>query len=234
MKRHIPIILSLLVLYSGAARGSSLWVKADVAQAEVFLDGVSVGRTPLAIASIAAGQHKVRLVHEGFQEASRDVEIPETGLTRIFITMEPVAPTPPVLPVTVPAWHQHKTTTCTGKLTIAEDGLHFEANDKQDVFNIPWKSITILTRGMGSAPDVQWDLPGEACGLRVDTQDRNYGFLIYEETPELAKLSPAQIKKNQILLAAKPTEKIFRLAWQIWLPMFKASAPQAAPGTAAK
>ena len=223
MNRRLMITMPLLFLYVSSARGSVLWVKADVARAEVLLDGTSAGRTPLVIDPITPGLHELRLVHEGFQEAIRTVDIPASGLTRVFITMEPVSAPAAVLPQTVLALHQHKAGICTGTLTVAEDGLHYEAIDKKDIFHIPWKAINLLTRGMGSMPNVQWAFTGEYCGLRVDTADRNYGFLIYEETPEMAKLPPAKRgEKVTFEMASKPTEQIFGLTWQVWLPLFKA------------
>jgi hypothetical protein len=224
MKRNLLIILTLFVFWTGVTSASTLWIKADVANAEVFLDGSPVGRTPLAIDPIAPGQHQLRLVRDGFKEATSTLDIPASGLARVFITMEAVSAAPATLPQTVPALHQHKAGVCAGTLVVAEDGLHFEAADKKDVFHIPWKSINRLTRGMGSAPNIQWALPGEQCGLRVDAEDRNYGFLIYDETPEIAQLPPDK-KGDKVTfeMASKPTERIFNIAWQIWLPIFKAT-----------
>jgi hypothetical protein len=106
-------------------------------------------------------------------------------------------------------------------LTVTAEGIRYEADDRQDVFDIPWKAMTTVTRGMGSLPNVQWSLTGEYCGLRIDTPARNYGFLIYEETPEIAKLPSAKRGDAVTLeMASKPTGRVFDLVWRIWRPLF--------------
>ena len=60
---------------SAADGPGSLLVESDPAGAAVYVDGQPAGETPLKIASIASGVHRVRLVRLGFLENSRVVTI---------------------------------------------------------------------------------------------------------------------------------------------------------------
>jgi len=60
---------------SAADGPGSLLVESDPAGAVVYVDGQPAGETPLKIASIATGVHRVRLVRLGFLENSRVVTI---------------------------------------------------------------------------------------------------------------------------------------------------------------
>lgn len=222
MKQKLCLCCIFVLAGLGAASAAGLRIKSDVAGAAVFLDDASVGQTPLRLDSVTPGQHTLRLTRPGFQEASKSVEVSESGITRVFVPMTAVEDPPPKLPQTFPALHQHKTGVCCGKLTVSETGIRYEANDGQDVFDLPWTGMTTVTRGMGALPNVQWGLTGEYCGLRIDTSTRNYGFLIYEETPELAKLPSAKLGDAVTLeMASQPTTRVFDLVWRIWLPLFK-------------
>jgi hypothetical protein len=221
MKTRIIACIVLAMAGIGVAAAAGLQIKTDVAGVEVYLDDASVGQTPLRLDSVTAGRHELRLSRDGFLEASRSVEVPESGLAKVFVPMTAVELAPPVLPQTFHALHQHKAGVCNGTLTVTAEGIRYEADDRQDVFDIPWKAMTTVTRGMGSLPNVQWSLTGEYCGLRIDTPARNYGFLIYEETPEIAKLPSAKRGDAVTLeMASKPTGRVFDLVWRIWRPLF--------------
>ncbi|MBI5495486.1 MAG: PEGA domain-containing protein, partial [Deltaproteobacteria bacterium] len=58
---------------SGGARGGALSVTASH-KATVYLDGRQVGRTPLRLSGVAAGDHRVRVVVDS--KASRELVVP--------------------------------------------------------------------------------------------------------------------------------------------------------------
>ena len=53
----------------------ALSVASNPVGAEVFIDGRFAGRTPLSVASLAAGDHRVRIVKDGYLENSRLVNV---------------------------------------------------------------------------------------------------------------------------------------------------------------
>lgn len=81
-RRLMAVVLaSTLASLAGSAaatRGTSdggLSVQTDPAGAAVYLDGRFVGATPLTMSTVTAGDHRVRLVKEGYLEHSRVVRI---------------------------------------------------------------------------------------------------------------------------------------------------------------
>jgi hypothetical protein len=70
-------LVGLLTLGSGttlvADPSAALTVASDPVGAAVYVDGQLLGQTPLALARVAAGDHRVRVVKEGYLENSRVV-----------------------------------------------------------------------------------------------------------------------------------------------------------------
>ncbi len=71
----LGIVSGTLRIASAADGPGSLLVESDPAGAAVYVDGQPAGETPLKIASIASGVHRVRVVRLGFLENSRVVTI---------------------------------------------------------------------------------------------------------------------------------------------------------------
>lgn len=55
--------------------------------AEVFVDGKSVGTTPLGLLTLAAGDHTVRLVHPDFQPLQRKITIRPGDAARLIVDL---------------------------------------------------------------------------------------------------------------------------------------------------
>lgn len=88
MRRRFPsvgVVLGLAVLLtlaggparlvSAADAVGSLAVESDPAGASVYVDGQLVGQTPLVLASLASGDHRVRLASGGYLDNSRIVTV---------------------------------------------------------------------------------------------------------------------------------------------------------------
>ena len=69
--------------YSGA-----LAVDSRPAGAKVFVDGKLVGTTPMAIPSVAAGSHVVRLEHDGYRRWSSSVRVVASEQNRVTASLE--------------------------------------------------------------------------------------------------------------------------------------------------
>jgi hypothetical protein len=56
--------------------------------ARVFLDGKQVGTTPLAITSVSAGEHAIRLERDGYRRWSSSVRIVASEQNRVTASLE--------------------------------------------------------------------------------------------------------------------------------------------------
>ena len=67
----------------------SLKISSEPAGAAIFLDGANVGETPYIVAQVASGSHTLRLVKEGFAEATQTIEVPHADLS---VALTPLTP----------------------------------------------------------------------------------------------------------------------------------------------
>jgi hypothetical protein len=93
-KKEVEALLGDL----GAQLGS-IEVTAEVEGAEVFVDGVLIGKTPLASAiRKEAGEHSVAVKKEGYKDYSLNVDLKEGGAQSLSVTLEKIVALPPVPP----------------------------------------------------------------------------------------------------------------------------------------
>jgi len=62
-------------LMTGAESPGTLSIASDPAGAVVYVDGLFVGRTPVAVKELAPGDHRVRLIKDGYLENGRVVNV---------------------------------------------------------------------------------------------------------------------------------------------------------------
>ena len=74
----------------GAAAGfaGGLAVDSRPTGAKVFMDGKLVGTTPMALSSVPAGSHAIRLEHDGYQRWSSSVRIVASEQNRVTASLE--------------------------------------------------------------------------------------------------------------------------------------------------
>jgi Protein kinase domain/PEGA domain len=70
------------------AAGQQLLVQSTPNGARVFVDGRDVGRTPASVSDLARGQHRVRVVQDGFVTEERRVVIAGSGSQALNVTLE--------------------------------------------------------------------------------------------------------------------------------------------------
>jgi hypothetical protein len=75
---------------AAGARGTigALVVESRPSGASVYLDGRLVGTTPVSVPGIAAGEHSIRLDHEGFRTWSSSVRIDGSEMNRVTASLE--------------------------------------------------------------------------------------------------------------------------------------------------
>jgi hypothetical protein len=79
---------------NGAATGV-LDVQSEPAGANVYVDGRLAGRTPLQVATLEAGDHRVRLTKDGFLENARLVSVGAAETKNVHVTLTPHSGTAP-------------------------------------------------------------------------------------------------------------------------------------------
>jgi len=75
-----------------AARGSgsgSLAVATEPAGATVFIDGSVAGQTPLQVAAVESGDHRVRVVKDGYLENARVVTVAVSQTKNVYVKLTP-------------------------------------------------------------------------------------------------------------------------------------------------
>jgi PEGA domain-containing protein/PKD domain-containing protein len=73
----------------GEPSSGSISVASDPLDATVFIDGAPAGRTPLTVERIQAGDHRVRIVKDGYLENSRIVAITAGKTTDLRLRLTP-------------------------------------------------------------------------------------------------------------------------------------------------
>jgi hypothetical protein len=73
---------------STPAAAQQLLVRSTPSGARVFVDGRDVGRTPASVGDLVRGQHRVRVVQDGFVTEERRVIIASSGSQALNVTLE--------------------------------------------------------------------------------------------------------------------------------------------------
>jgi len=80
---------------AAASRSGALMVESDPVGAAVYVDGQLAGRTPLRVAGLTTGDHRVRMVKDGYLENARLVSVSaETRTVRVPLTRDAGAKPP--------------------------------------------------------------------------------------------------------------------------------------------
>ncbi len=102
--------LGAAVLPPATSAGAALKVSSNVAASTVFVDGKSVGRTPLQLEDVAPGEHVVEIKHSGYEDArqvirvaSGDRKVLSADLVALAVTTHPPPPPPVREPPREPA-----------------------------------------------------------------------------------------------------------------------------------
>lgn len=212
--RFRPVLLFAAVLL--AAYAATAWsqgtatlrVKTDAADVEVWLDGESVGRTPLTLRELAAGKHRVALLKDGYEEHTQDVEVSPGRPNSVFVVMKPRDVKLPDLPVEFKVIHQHLLRSCVGTLTISADALDYKAENDSDQYHIPVKAIKAVVRTTGATrgttPSFR-DGSTDRTFIRIETPGHAYVFWAFEDT----RKDPAKVFNDK-------TREFHEVVFRLW------------------
>ena len=107
----------------------TLRVTSDVEGAQVFVDRVFLGKTPLATTEVKPGAHRLNVSAPGFEGVSREIDL-SPGSSDITVKLREVR-----LNATLAVVHKHRMGSCKGRLVATPGGLRYETTDKDDVFS---------------------------------------------------------------------------------------------------
>lgn len=78
---------------AASTTSSTVSVTTNPVGAALYVDGKFVGRTPATVASLSPGDHRIRVVKEGFLENARVVSLPAGRTHTLEVTMTPASAT---------------------------------------------------------------------------------------------------------------------------------------------
>jgi len=70
-----PKVMDFLPKVMGGLLKGSIEISSEPSSADIFLDDVSKGKTPLSVSSLSLSNHKIRITKEGYLEWNGDVEL---------------------------------------------------------------------------------------------------------------------------------------------------------------
>jgi hypothetical protein len=210
------LLLMTLVLWPVTSDDGTLRVKTDLAEVEVFVDGNSVGKTPLTVTPVAVGLHRLLLAKAGYADYEQQVQIQAGVTTKLFVIMKALPTEPPKLPAQFYVIHQHAAGACSGVLTVTAEAIDYHSHDGREVFHIPIAEVRSLSRSMGTAwwTSAPLRTPAQYSACRLEVPGRSYGFFAYEEDPKLAG-TPAENRIRQQDTSVK-TKELFDLIYRLW------------------
>ena len=233
-------VLALPVAAIAQSASGTLRIKTDVPQVQAFLDGTDVGLTPLTLTGVASGKHSITLSKPGWIDHIDSVAVEQGKIVSVFVIMKKLDTPMPAVPVTFRGIHAHAVGQCVGSLIVQKDSILFRADDGQDVFTIPIRTIRMVARGSGvnwwalsaqvamkatlrAAAAMPIEDPSAGASplipLRVETPDRNYSFLAFESGD-----NTTAIPKTDMLAAtvAVHNQTFFEVVYRLYLDDLKA------------
>jgi hypothetical protein len=106
----------------------TLTITSDVPGAQVFLDRVFVGATPVTAKDVAPGAHQLNVSAPGYENHVQTVEV-AAGPRDIAVAFREVR-----LDAAIEVVHKHRIGSCKGRLIATPRGIRYETADKDDAF----------------------------------------------------------------------------------------------------
>lgn len=210
-----PILLfaiGLVMAHVASAQSQStatLRVKTDTADVEVWLDGESVGSTPLTLRNLNTGKHRIVLLKDGYEDQQQEVEISPSQSNSIFVVMKPRTVKLPDLPLEFKVVHEHALKSCRGTLTVSAEALDYKAENDDDQFHIPISTIKSVVRTLGAdiggMPQLKSPNSKQVMVIRIETSGRAYTFWAFQDT-----------RKDSSEVANERTRELYYAVYRLW------------------
>jgi hypothetical protein len=112
-----------------------LRVDSDVAGAQVFIDQKYVGITPLDLADVARGTHKLNVSAEGYDLHVETIDVGDEARA-VSVRFKEMR-----LDERLAVLHRHASGSCSGLLVASPQGVRYEATNAKDAFEVPLDAI---------------------------------------------------------------------------------------------
>lgn len=108
----------------------TLHFESDVTGAQVFIDRVFVGATPVTVPNVNPGSHRINISAQGYEGISDTIDV-AAGPRDITIKFKEVR-----LDATLDVVHKHRMGSCQGRLIATPQALRYETTNKNDAFSV--------------------------------------------------------------------------------------------------
>lgn len=105
-----------------------LRIDSDVPGAQVFIDRVFIGATPVTAPNVKPGTHRLNVSAPGYEGVAETIDV-VPGPRDVLIKLKDVR-----LDAKIEVVHGHRIGSCRGELIATPQGLRYETADKNDGF----------------------------------------------------------------------------------------------------
>jgi hypothetical protein len=112
-----------------------LRIDSDVPGAQVFVDRVFSGATPVTIPNVTPGTHRLNVSAPGYDGVAETLEI-TAGPRDVLIKLKEVR-----LDAKIAVVHKHRIGSCRGQLIATPQGLRYDTADKDDGFSVQLRDL---------------------------------------------------------------------------------------------
>lgn len=211
-KATLLLAVGLLMAHAASAQSQStaaLRVKTDTADVEVWLDGELVGRTPLTLKNLSAGQHRIALLKDGYEDHLQEVEVSSSQSNSIFVVMKPQSVKLPALPVEFKVVDEGRRSKHVGTLIVSAEALDYKSENGARQFNIPISTIKSVVRALspvvGGMPQFKSPNSKEVMAIRIAASGGSYNFIAFKET-----------RKDSFEVANEKTRELYDVLYRLW------------------
>ena len=121
-----------------AAEAGILRIDSDVPGAQVFIDRVFIGATPVTAPNVTPGTHRLNVSAQGYDGVAETLDV-VPGPRDILIKLKDVR-----LDMKIAVVHKHRLGSCRGQLIATPQGLRYETADKDDAFSVPLRDLEMF------------------------------------------------------------------------------------------
>jgi PEGA domain len=118
-----------------AAEAGVLRIDSDVPGAQVFIDRVFIGATPVTVPNVKPGTHRLNVSAQGFDGVAETLDV-VPGPRDVLVKLRDVR-----LDAKIAVVHKHRIGSCRGQLIATPQGLRYETTDKDDGFNVQLRDV---------------------------------------------------------------------------------------------
>jgi hypothetical protein len=118
-----------------ALEAGTLHIDSDVPGAQVFIDRVFIGATPVTAPNVKPGTHRLNVSAPGYEGVAETLDV-VPGAREVLITLKGVR-----LDAKIAVVHKHRLGSCRGQLIATPQGLRYETTDKDDGFSVPLQEL---------------------------------------------------------------------------------------------